>query len=296
MSVAILVLLLAPEVNTSAISVAAQASARPAECRSITRLGGKTLWDHAREPETGRYCRLLAWGHAVLESDPLTAQRHAKAALKLRPQAEAARLLLARALLRNREGKRAWSTFLALRAGKAKGMGAPEVLHDFAIAAFQTGEMKSSAAAYRQLIPRLALMSSPRRRQRAALEAGLTLMSASKKGGKEALSFLSAVRRRITLPGYRDLLAGALALALEREGRKDAARGVLAETRGPWAALRKLRRDKSLVAPAGELSAVVAMLARGHDRELEQLSWRKAVAAGGPWNDHARRMLELTGR
>jgi hypothetical protein len=143
------------------------------------------------------------------------------------------------------------------------------------------------------------------------------------RGAVEAVSYLTEIRRRAVLPGLEDYVAGALALALDRQDRASEARGVLADTGGPWALeevleaaglpggqagagsdrASRLASAAPIAVTVSDLRAMTAMLAEVGDGDLAVEEWELYLQGPAqvvaPWRRHAeaklRRLRRATG-
>jgi hypothetical protein len=144
------------------------------------------------------------------------------------------------------------------------------------------------------------------------------MMGVGSDGLNEAIGYLSEARRRGAPPGISPYVLGALALALDRQGHHDEARGVAGEAGGPWALLAEaaLLEDapqkpaltksapvtgaQSPYLPDGEIHAMIAVLAERSDPALAREKWQLflgGAGAKGPWAEHAKKKLsKLEGR
>lgn len=288
-----------PDVGAD-LSAASAASPRPTECAPEGPVGeSRSAWDGARRPRLRAYCDALARGYAELFRAPARAAASAARARELSPGSVAPLVLEARALVGSGREKEAWPVFLRARSLDKASLGEPAALHDFALAALASGEHAEAVAAYRALVPRAALLADPRRRQRVYLEAAMTVLRQEAATLDEALGYLGEARRLRGLPGLSDVVLGATALTLDRQGRSEEARGVAAEARGALgvAKLAGARdRERVVALPEGELSAVAAMLAERAHPELARKLWRVFVespdSARSPWLAHAKKKAE----
>jgi tetratricopeptide (TPR) repeat protein len=179
----------------------------------------------------------------------------------------------------------------------------PAALLAYAQSAQRSGKSQDATSAYRALVPRIALLETPWQRQLAAIEAGFSAMDAG--ALPKAVGVLTEARRRETVPGLSDLVAAVLALALDRQGRSEEARGVAQEVSGVEA-IRFLAADKASgvrphtpVLESGQLWACVALLEEGEDRAAARESWKQflsSAAGKGRSRAHAQTHLDqLTG-
>lgn len=285
------------------LSAASAASPRPRECeRDAPRGEGRSHWDRARQPRARAFCDALARGYAELNRAPERALGSAERAKALSPESAAPLVLEARALVTSRREKEAWPVFQRAKKLDKHSLAEPAALHDLALSALASGEHAEAVAAYRALVPRASLLADSRRRQRVYLEAAMTVMRQDGATLDEALGYLSEARRLRGLPGLSDVVLGATALTLDRQGRHDEARGVAAEARGPLGVLRlATTRDREPVAwlPEGELSAIAAMLLERSHADAAKKQWRafldSPAAQGSPWQGHAKKKLDATG-
>ncbi len=301
---------------TQALTAAAAASPRPSECRPARdagRLSTETLWDRAREPALRRYCRFLALGYSRLARSPKSSIEGARRAEEAFPGRAAPAVLEGRAALGAGLAKKAYEAFSRARRLDRRSLEQPEALHDWAVAAAKTDHATEALAAYRALVPRAGLLDDRRRRQRVYVEAAARVMDlgarvdGADRGAllDEAMGYLDEARRSGTTPGFEDVVLGALALVLDRRGRREEARGVAREAQGPWGLAglapdgdRLPARVEMPVLPAGTFDAMVAVLAEVGDRDVARDRWRAFLRHhdGGPWADHAKERLAALGR
>lgn len=290
------------EPGSADLSAASASSPRPRECGPDRGPGAKTEWDRARRPKEQAFCDTLARGYSELNLAPGRAIVAARKAAALRPTSAAPLVLEARALVSDGRAKEAWPVFRRARSIDKRSVEEPSALHDLALSARASGEHDEAVAAYRALVPRAGMLSEPRRRQRVYLEAAMTVMRADARGIDEALGYLGEARRLRGMPGLADIVVGATALALDRQGRSDEARGVAAEARGPEGVLRLAAlpsRNEVVSLEEGELAAVAAILAERSQPELAKKNWRAFLdspAGRAPaWQAHAKHKLESLG-
>lgn len=287
----------------------AAASPRPRECSGTSERGAeRTLWDRARQPRLATYCDSLAAGYARLARAPEEALRAAQRANEALPGRAAPLVLEARALVALGRDADAHQRFGAARQRDRRSVESPGALHDLAVAALRTGKRDDAVRAFRALAPRAGLLGDGFERQRVYVEAAAAVMMLGSEGLDEAIGYLAEARRKGSRPGFGDYVLGALALALDRQGRSEEARGVAAEAGGAWYLARQTSTDddararrRPLVAralpvlPAGELDAIVAMLAEREDPELARERWQALLGGAGgkgPWAEHAKKKLE----
>lgn len=294
---------------TSDLSARAAASPRPAECVSVERArtgSGPEIWNRARHPELAAYCAALARGYSVLAADPRAAADAADRAEAAKPGQAATRVLRARALLAEGSALEAWAEFEA--AGSMPwSVRSPEALHDRAIAASLARHMPEAVSAYRALVPRVELLDDSGLRERIYVEAALHVMALGPESLDEAIGYLTEARRAGAEPGLSPVVLGALALALDRQGKTALARGVAAEA-GPATVLTSLELDPALpevgrkaairkflpVFPPGEPAAIIAIVADAHGSSLAREYWQTFLDqndAGARWAEHARAKL-----
>jgi hypothetical protein len=215
-------------------------------------------------------------------------------------------VLRARALLASGQAVQAWAEFEA--AGSAPWLvRAPEALHDRAIAASLTGHVPEAISAFRSLVPRAELSDRPALRERIYVEAALHVMLLGPEALDEAIGYLTEARRAGPSPGFSPIVLGALALALDRQGKSALAAGVALEA-GPVTALTSLepapaaretnRRTPSTgflpVLPPGEFAAIIAIVGQAHASPLARDYWQsflEEAGNGSRWADYARAKL-----
>jgi hypothetical protein len=271
-----------------------RASVRPAECGGSMR-ATVGRWARAREPRLGRYCDSLARGYALvgtLPKDSLALARQAEGTL---PGHTPALVLEARALVTLGDDAGAWSRFERVLASGVQ-VDAPSILHAMAVSAVRTHHAEAGMAAYRALVSRVELIDDTTEQVRILIEAALLAMSGGKDHVAEAVGYLSEARRRPRIPGLSEYLMAALSMALDRQGLADEANAVAAEASGPW----RLESDRERIGtaqglpeiPAGEIDAMIAILAEHHDRELAAERWQSYLDAdagkSGPFAAWAR--------
>jgi tetratricopeptide (TPR) repeat protein len=278
----------------------AAASPRPAECVGTpsTRGAERGVWDRARSPRLARYCDALAQGYASLSRSPDKALAAAERAHKALAGRAPAFVLEARALVALGRHRDAWDRFEKAKKLAKRSAEAPGALHDFAIAALKTGRRQEAVAAYRALAPRAGLLGDGLERQRVYVEAAAVVMLEGESGLNEAVGYLTEARRKGSRPGFGDTVLGMLALALDRQGRSEEARGIAAEARGGAALVNRAEagpRAAMPELPEGEEHAVIAILAERHAPDLARDKWQAFLAspAGkGPWAAHASKRLD----
>ncbi len=291
--------------NASDLAAAALASPRPVECLpSAPRGNAERLWDRARTPGLAAYCSALARGYARLRRTPEAALEAAQAANRALPNRAAPRVLEARALVALGKHAEAWERFSGVDARGRRELEVPAALHDYAVAATVTGHGPEALRAYRSLVPRAGLLDDARR-VRVLIEASLVTMASGPAALDEAIGYLNEARRRSQQPGLEPLVLGALALALDRQGHPQQARGLISEVTAPEGlfdeqsaapAAKGPARDAVPVLLPGERQALAAMLLERLSPDEAKQRWNAFIAgagARGPWADHARRRLQL---
>lgn len=292
-------------VDTAAV---AAASPRPSLC-SATRGARRSgeVWEHARSPAERRYCADLARGYAALIRNParsLEAAQRAEAQLS----GQAAPLVLeARARFGLGDFGLSHERFEAALVLDPGCLGAPGALHDRARAAVMAGAFEPAARAYRQLVPRVGLMPSGAARRNALVEAGVLAMHGGPSGLDEAVGYLGEARHQPRVAGTEAFLLGALALALDRQGRVHEGRGVAAEAGGPGAVARYvelsvveqgMRASTLPILPRRDALAIAAVLAEAQHSSAACDYWAQSLAAGGEawaFREHAARKLTALG-
>lgn len=265
-----------------------RASVRPAECGgSTTATAGR--WARAREPRLGRYCDSLARGYALVGSLPKDALALARQAEEALPGHVPALVLEARALVALGDYAGAWSRFERVLASGVQ-VDAPSILHAMAVSAVRTHHTDAGMTAYRALVSRVELVDDTTEQVRILIEAALLAMSEGKDHVAEAVGYLSEARRRPRVPGLSEYLMAALSMALDRQGLADEANAAAAEATGPW----HLESDRERMStaqglpeiPAGEIDAMIAILAEHHDRELAVERWQSYLDADAGKSGH----------
>ena len=314
------------------LQAASGSSPRPSECRTSGPERAHTFWDRARDPRLRRYCDLLAKGYARLDEDAAQALEAAKQAHTLEPQRSAPRLLEARALVGQGLMAEAFRTFQQVlgQADRLSGGNAVELspagLYAYAVAAVGSGQIDQGLSAYRRVVPMASLLSGEGAAERVYVEAAVLVMQRDPAQLQEAVAYLNEARRQNANLALRPFVLSALALALDRQGRHEEARGVAREAHGHTALLisavlpggeaRPAGATSPAGAPAGpevtgesprmplpridpvELLAMAAMLAAGEEPELAKQYWKDFVErapAGHPWLAHARGKLGARG-
>jgi len=186
-------------------------------------------------------------------------------------------VLEARAHAALRNYAEAWPRFERIRASAAR-IDAPSVLHGMGISAVRTGHIDVAVESYRALVSRVELLDDSAEQVRILIEAALLAMRQGPEHIAEAIGYLTEARRIPRVPGLSEYLVAALAIAFDRQGLTDEAKGVVAEASGPW----RLESDRERIGAArelpellpGEIDAMVAVLAESHDREIALERWQ----------------------
>ncbi len=278
------------------------ATARPVECVPADGTAGTNVWERAKAPHLRRYCDLLASGSAKLAgippgAGPDGARAQAGEVLAIADEAEKLvpdrifpAILRGRALARLGRWDDALAALAAVRKKDERALGDAFALLAWARANARTGHMDEASAAYRMLLPQ-AKSLPPVDRSLASLEAGLVLMGRGPAAIDDAVAVLRQARR-----DAQDAVLGAsvlaLALALDRAGQKDEARGVLAE-RGrtdprPLFADARVKEALANAAALAEAEALAAIGLEAVDAAAAREAWARYEKVKGPWNDHAR--------
>lgn len=284
------------------LSAAAAQSPRPAACRKVTR--GTALWETARQPKMVAHCKALARGYSELELAPARALLAAESADRVAPGKAAPMVLAGRALAALGKYEDAYKRFDKALAIDKSAVEEPEALLAYARSAMRAGKQSQAARAYSALASRIALLSTPWLRQRAAIETGLSAMDDGKL--PQAIGVLSEARRRENMPGLGGLVQATLALALDRQGRSEQARGVAREVEGVQALWDLAEAPPASwpayapIVPPGQLWAVVALVIEREDRGQAKDAWKRFLdspAGRGPHRAHAQAHLDrLSGR
>jgi hypothetical protein len=264
------------------LSAIARASGRPEECGGAARL---TRWDRARTPGLTAYCDALTLGYAALSNSLDAAVRAAERADAALPGHAAPHVLAGRAEVRRAAWPKAWDEFSRARALSEKSLEAPAALRDYAVAAVRTGHGAEALVAYRMLVPRAELLGDAREESAVLIEAAAIVTAQGKSALSESLGYLGEARRRTKEPGMRDVVLAELALTLFRADRKSEADGIANESSGPaWLEAERTRiaqgKQTTLpLLPAGELDAMIAVLAERTDRDLAIERWQSYLAS-----------------
>ncbi|HMR09765.1 MAG TPA: hypothetical protein PKA88_28505 [Polyangiaceae bacterium] len=293
-----LILLLASGLSLPDLTAAAAQSPRPAACQGVSG-SGLAVWEAARRPAMIGHCRWLARGYAELSRAPARALLAAERAERALPGQVAPLVLAGRALSALGKHGEAHTRFAAALGRDKNSLEEPAALLAHAQSAERAGKQSAATAAYRALVPRIALLETPWHRQLAAVEAGFSAMDAGEL--PKAVGVLTEARRRETVPGISDLVAAALALALDRQGRSEEARGVAQEV-ASVETIRDLAGAKpgsegefAPVLAQGQLWACVGLLEANQDRAAAREAWMhflKSSAGSGRYRAHAQAQLD----
>jgi tetratricopeptide (TPR) repeat protein len=264
------------------------------------------VWDRARSPGLAAYCTALARGYARLRRTPEDALAAAQAAARALPNRAAPVVLEARALVMMRKYAEAWARFDGVRSRARRDLEVPAALHDLAVAASATGHSAEALGAYRALVPRAGLLDESRR-VRALVEASSITMAMGPGALDEAIGYLNEARRRTSHPGLEPLVLGALALALDRQGHPEQARGLIQDVSAPEGLLvtegegdpaarapKGSLRGHLPVLPESERHALAAVLAERLSPEEAREHWTLFLSGPGgrgAWAEHAKKKL-----
>jgi tetratricopeptide (TPR) repeat protein len=302
----------APDLDLLAV---AASSPRPPECAPAAPNVSGTVWDRARSPELLRYCRSLARGYSKLRRSPEEALKAADLAdATLRGHA-APSVLRGRALRLQAKFAEAHAAFDKARSLDRRSVQGPEALHDVSVAARMSGHTEAALAAYRALVPRADLLGDRLERHQMYVEAASVAMHLGPNGLDEAIGYLTEARRQGSPQGFSQFVVAMLALALDRQGRLDEARGVAAEVESPdhvlevsGLATEQARAspfpetDRRLVPvlPQAELHALAALAAERQAPDLAVTHWRAylglVTTRQSPWIEHARAKVAALSR
>lgn len=278
------------------LAAVARGGARPKECGGGARTHG-SRWDRAKSPGLERYCDLLARGYGKLAAAPDEALAASAEAARLMPSAAPPLVLAARAKVALGSYVESFALFERAVAVSRASVDAPGALHDLAISAQKTGHAREALDAYRALAPRAEIFDDTDEALRVFIEGAFVAMSAGPEHLTEAVGYLNEARRMAKLPELETYLLGALALALDRQGRHNESVGIAAEAAGPWQLEEERARAAQLgrrrpVLPDGELDAMIAILAERRDRDLALERWQayldSPAGKAGPFAAHAR--------
>jgi hypothetical protein len=250
-------------------------------------------------------CATLARGYALLRGDPSSAREIAEALQQDWTVSSAPALLEAQALVRLGRFGEAWKRFEAARAVDPAAPRSPPALRALATAAARTDHLVEARAALAALLPRVALLAAPADAVRVHVEAATLAMLEGPASLDEAIAYLMTAREARTAPELDEIVVAALALALDRADRTEEAAAVLQSASGPWRLEALVDPDEPAsqrfqlpFLPAGEVHALIALLAEPADRELAALHWEQFVEerGSGAFVEHARHHLHRRGR
>jgi hypothetical protein len=161
-----------------------------------------------------------------------------------------------------------------------------------------TGHHREGLAAYRALVPRVALLDEGTLRQRIYVEAAMLAMWLGPAGLNEALGYLGEARSRDLPVGQERSVLAALALALDRQGRRAEAEGVLREVGGALDVQELANGAHRLALPPGELLALSAIVVERRDPSRAASEWQQLVDAqpSSPWVAHAKARIAALSR
>jgi len=279
----------------------AWSSARPPECAALDTGRASNVWERAKAPELQRYCDLLASGAAKLASSTAMAKSVATIADdadKLVAGKAAPLVLKGRALGQLGDYAGAYAALVEAKKRDDRALDDPHALYVWARALSRTGHPAEALEAYRTLLPRASALTLAMRSS-AAIDAGMIAMASGAKGLDDATAILrEATREAQDAP--RTIAALTLALALDRGGDHDAARGVLDnQVHADPKPLLDAASSKELLGPAGigEVPALEALAVASWDPETARADWKAYLekAPKGVWADHARASLASVG-
>jgi tetratricopeptide (TPR) repeat protein len=269
------------------------ASGRPAECTSLDGPSGANVWERAKAPELRKYCDKLALASARLSgggSQPKEALALAEEADKLLPNRATPLVLQGRALVRLGRHADAKALFVSARQRDDHALDESAALLAWARTASRTGDVDEAAKAYGRLLPQSSTLPGAER-SAAALEAGLLLLSRGPKSIDDAIAVLRQARREAE-GAHVGASVLALALALDRAGQRDEARGVLGERAKidprPIVSDPRVQEVLANAAAALEADALVAVGLEATDAVAARDAFRRyAEKSKGPWVEHA---------
>jgi tetratricopeptide (TPR) repeat protein len=279
----------------------AWSSTRPPECAALDTGKASNVWERAKAPELQRYCDLLASGAAKLASSTAMAKSVATIADdadKLVGGKAAPLVLKGRALGQLNDYAGAYAALVEAKKRDERALDDPQALFVWARSLSRTGHPIEALDAYRTLLPRASVLTL-KLRSAAAIDAGMIAMSLGPKGLDEAIPIV----RQATRDGEdapRTMAALALALALDRAGDHDAARGVLDEqSHGDPKAVLTAAAMTEWLGPAGvgEGLALEALAVASWDPDTARADWKAYLEKSpkGVWAEHARAALAAVG-
>jgi tetratricopeptide (TPR) repeat protein len=289
----------------SDLTTLAAASDRPVECGGWPGAPDSDgAWEVVRRSSSGPRCAVLARGYAQLHENPERALKLALQVEKGWSDSAAPIVLRARALVRLGRFDEAHRQFGRAVAIDAAALKSPPALRDRAIAASRTGHVAEARAVTRLLLPRVALLQNPAGSVRVHIEAAAMAMLDGEQGLDEAIAYLSSARHTVTAPELGEIVLSTLALALDRAGRREEGRALLESASGPWRLVALVDPEDPAARhfdlpflPAGEVNALIAMLAERVDRDLARRHWERflELRGNGAFVEHARMHLRGLG-
>lgn len=268
-------------------------SARPSECTLLDGPSGANVWERAKSPELRRFCDKLAAASAKLSgtgAQPKEALAIAEEADKMLPGRATPLVLQGRALVKLGRWADAQKAFVEARKRDDHALDESAALLAWARAASRVGDLDEAARSYARLLPQSSTLGGSER-SAAALEAGLVLMSRGPKGVDDAVAVLRQARREAE-GQHVGASVLALALALDRAGQRDEARGVLGERARidprPIVADARVQEALANANAAAEADALAAIGLESFDPAAAREGFRRyAERAKGPWVEHA---------
>jgi tetratricopeptide (TPR) repeat protein len=277
--------------RSAALTAAAQASGRPAECAAQGRPSNR--WEAARDPDVERYCDLLARGFAELPFSPDTARERADAAERVSPGHAAPAILRGRAYASVHDYPHALSELERARGIDPSSLDDPATLRDLARVLARAGRNAEALAAYRALGPRLSLFPSAEDRARTFLEAAELAFGLGAPALDDAIAFLGQAKEL----AVRELswrIASELALALDRRGLHEESASMAVDLARRLPRTPKPAADDAAQPMPGDQQAAVALVLELVDPRAAALAWERYLGALGddaPWRDHAKKHL-----
>jgi len=283
------------------LAMAAQASGRPAECRTgpttASRRRRLTVWDRVRQPHLQRYCDLLGRAQTKLDGSPAAAREAALLADQVLPGKAAPWVLVGRAHVRLRDFPQALRDFEKARGLDPRSIEDPSSLHDLALAQRQSGKLSDAMTTYRVLVPRLGLLPTTDDRVAVLLEAAALAMNRGSDGLDEATALLSEARAQ-PLSKHDPIVLGMLALALDRAGMGQESDAVLEAIHRGNLARQLVSQDPASLPFASDWDAIVALASERDDRPRAIASWQRYLEVKPPpvFAAHAKARLEALRR
>jgi tetratricopeptide (TPR) repeat protein len=280
------------------LTMAAQASGRPAECWPTTS-GRKrtTIWDRAKEPYLQRYCDLLGKAHAQVEQSPAAARDAALLADKVLPGKAAPWILLGQANVLLENFPQALQDFEKARHIDAHSVQQPLALQALAIAQSKTGNPEQALATYRVLIPRLELVTDVNTRIVVLLHASSLAMQRGPSGLAEAVALLSEARS-LPLSRHKPFILGMLALALDRSGQQLESETIVDSLSREGLLAPIVERSPvplTFFASQAEWDALIALVSEKDNRSRAMSAWEDYLGSPPPpaFLEHAKKHLDL---